>query len=162
MRHNNKPTGPGSEDDPHLSALGEKRSKQLADWLPKQLLVFYPGLNMVDDVVIIAAANSQQSVRPVETMTPLSAAINVPIEDSIADKQFDQVARELFTDDAYAGKVVIVCWHHGKIPHLLASLHAPAGDYPNPWGSRVYNLIVKLDYTPGSLVPAVTRITEPF
>ena len=60
MRHAEKPEEPS---DPHLSPEGEDRAKRLATWVPRQL-------GGPPDF-IFAAANSEESDRPVETVTPL-------------------------------------------------------------------------------------------
>ena len=54
----------------------------------------------------------QQS--PVETITPLSAGLNLTYDDKRSDSDYAQV-RERHSDAfAHAGKVVLVCWHSRK------------------------------------------------
>ncbi len=149
MRHAEKPQGAG---DPNLSPAGEARAAALATYVPATFGV--PDF-------IIAAATSADSARPVETVTPLSQQVGVPIDDKIADKDYAKLASDLLEKDKYAGRRVVVCWHHGRIPGLLAALGAAAGSYPDPWDPQVFDLIVRLDGTAGG-APAVSRIVEPF
>ncbi len=43
---------------------------------------------------------------------------------------------------------------------LMRALDARHGDYPDPWGDDVFNLILKFDFDGDR--PKVTRIAEPF
>jgi phosphohistidine phosphatase SixA len=149
MRHAEKPA---DQADPNLSPAGKERAKHLATWLPQQ----YPDIGFV-----FAAAISKESARPYETVEPFAKKAGLPIDDSIADKDYAKLANKLATDTRYQGACVLVCWHHGEIPQLAAALGAPAGSYPDPWPSDVFNLVLQMDYNGGS-VPKMKQITEPF
>jgi hypothetical protein len=149
MRHAEKPQ---DASDPNLSPAGEARAASLATYVPA---------TFGTPDFIFAAAISADSARPVETVTPLSNQVGVPIDDKIADKDYAKLANDLLTKDKYAGRRVVVCWHHGHIPGLLAALGAPSGSYPSPWNPEVFNLIVRLDGTADG-PPAVSQIAEPF
>ena len=77
------------------------------------------------------------SNRPVETITPLSEALGLPISHEIEDKEFATLAKELLSG-RYAGKVVLVAWHHGSLPGLARALgsdsavRSVAGDAVRP------------------------------
>lgn len=43
----------------------------------------------------------------------------MPINASIADEDYGVLANQLLSDMRYEGKLVVACWHHGKIPSLL-------------------------------------------
>jgi broad specificity phosphatase PhoE len=148
MRHAEKPDNP---IDPHLSDAGQARAEKLADYVPK--------ICVPDS--LFASAMSKHSVRPIETITPLSKKIGVPIDSTIADQDCPVLAQELLTDPKYDGKLVLICWHHGHIPELAFALGASGAKVPNPWDPNVFNLILNLDYSEGSK-PTVTQITEPF
>jgi hypothetical protein len=66
---------------------------------------------------LFAAQASKNSNRPVETITPLSAALNLTCNDNHADGDYTKVASDILTNSKYAGQVVLVCWHHGNIPN---------------------------------------------
>ena len=72
--------------------------------------------------VIIATHASKDSNRPIETVEPLSRQLHVPIDDRFRDNDYQALAHALLTDARYTGKVVLVCWHHGKIPNLAKAL----------------------------------------
>jgi broad specificity phosphatase PhoE len=149
MRHAEKPDDP---TDPHLSDAGRARAEKLADYVPK---------NPEVPDFLCASAPSKNSVRPIETITPLSKKIGVSIDSTIADQDCPVLAQELLTDPKYDGKLVLICWHHGYLPELAFGLGAAGANVPNPWDPNVFNLILNLDYSKGSK-PTVTQITEPF
>jgi phosphohistidine phosphatase SixA len=149
MRHAEKPDG---DTDPHLSPAGQARAEKLASYIPK---------TFGKPDFIFAAAKSKESDRPVETVDPLSKTAGIPIHDKIADKDYEALANELLTKPHLADQRIVVCWHHGHIPSLVCALGAKAGDYPDPWDPKVFNLILKLDF-PASGKPDVVKISEPF
>jgi hypothetical protein len=82
----------------------------------------------------------------VETITPLSAALGLPISHEIDDKDFATLAKELL-GGKYAGKVVLVCWHHGSLPGFAKALGAtPPYD---PWPDAQFDRVWRIDYVGG-------------
>ena len=73
--------------------------------------------------VLFATHLSPHSNRPVQTVTPLAAALHLPIDDSISNDDYPALASALLSGK-YAAKVVLVVWHHGKIPQLASALGA--------------------------------------
>lgn len=149
MRHAEKT---GELDDIHLSKQGDKRAKKLASYIPETFGV--PDF-------IFAAARSKRSIRSIETMQPLAAAVRKPLRFDVEDKQFGELVDHLVTDLQYTGALVIVCWHHGKLPEIAEALGAPPDTYPDPWPNDIFDLIVDLDYRRGT-PPSVSQIVEPF
>ena len=114
-----------------------------AGLLPK---AFYPGGSLPTPQVIFAAAESAHSNRSVQTVTPLAAALHLSVNDRFANNEYNVLAAELLSGK-YAGKVVLVAWHHGKIPQLAAALGATP-PY-NPWPAQQYDRIWRIDYING-------------
>jgi broad specificity phosphatase PhoE len=102
IRHAEKPD---HANDPHLSHKGRKR----ADALPR-----YPFPTLT---AIFAAKTTPESERPVETVTPLAAALSLKVSAEIKDKEFPLLVSQVLSDDL-AGKDLLICWHHEQIPHL--------------------------------------------
>lgn len=98
---------------------------------------------------LFAAHQSKHSNRPVETITPLAAALHLPIDDRFSDDDYAGLAAELLSG-RYAGKVVMVAWHHGKIPELARSLGA-VPPY-SPWPDEKFDRIWRIDYVNGKAV----------
>jgi phosphohistidine phosphatase SixA len=148
MRHAEKPQDP---DDPDLTKDGHARAIKLATFIPD---------NFGKPDFIFAAAITRHSARPYETVRPLSKVTGVGIDATIADNDYDALAKELLTKSKYAGKLVVVCWHHGNIPPLMRYLGAEKGDYPNPWDHTVFNLILQVGFSAGAVT--VKQVTENF
>jgi hypothetical protein len=70
---------------------------------------------------LFATHVSVKSNRPAETITPLAQALGEPISADVADKDFAVLAKELLSGK-YAGKVVLVAWHHGSLPGFARAL----------------------------------------
>jgi hypothetical protein len=96
--------------------------------------------------VLFATHLSAHSNRPVQTVTPLAAALHLPISDSFANDDYAGLAKELLSG-RYAGKVVLVVWHHGKIPQLTTALGATP-PY-TPWPDQQFDRIWRIDYVGG-------------
>jgi broad specificity phosphatase PhoE len=151
MRHAEKTADPM---DPHLSPDGYARAAKLADYIPATFGI---------PRFLIATSISKHSVRPIETIEPLSAKIGVPLDATYADQDYGAVASQLFSEPRYAdaGTLIVVCWHHGNIPSMAHALRAKPGDYPDPWNAGVFNQILVLTYA-GDGEPEVRTLTEPF
>jgi phosphohistidine phosphatase SixA len=149
MRHAEKPTDP---KDPHLSNEGIIRAKKLAAYIPE---------TFGDIQLLFAAAISKHSTRPYETLKPVSKKLGIPIDATYADQDYAALATQLLLHQRYAGKRIIIAWHHGHLPSFADALGAAKGQYPDPWDPLVFDLILKFEW-PAANRPAVTLVTKPF
>jgi len=138
IRHAEKPDETTGAKDPDLSKRGYERAAALAKVIPDR----FP----IPDF-LIATKRSKGSNRPVETITPLSQAINENIESTFSDDQFAQAANEVLTDPKFTGKVVLIAWHHGKIPDLAKALGVK--DCPDKWNPQVFDRVWQITYENG-------------
>lgn len=142
IRHGEKPGDPATDsaaDGVDLSTRGYERAGALAPYIPA---VFgKPDF-------LFAAKASKHSNRPVETITPLAQALGLRIDAKHEDDDFEKVAQDILTNSKYAGKLILICWHHGKIPELTTAL----GAIPpcSPWPGDVFDRVWKIDYPGGS------------
>jgi len=95
---------------------------------------------------LYASADSRDSERPRLTITPLSQALRLPIDQRFSDSQTKGLAHAL-RNEAH-GRQILICWHHGEIPKLLRDLGADPdpllrGDH---WPSHVFDWVVVLQY----------------
>jgi hypothetical protein len=140
VRHAEKLTD-GRED---LSPVGFERAKLIPQ------LFGGPGAaaphNLPRPDFLFATHVSKHSNRPVETITPLSQALGEPISSQIDDKDYATLAKELLSGK-YAGKVVLVAWHHGSLPGFARALGAtPPYD---PWPDTQFDRVWRIDYVGG-------------
>jgi hypothetical protein len=95
---------------------------------------------------LFATAPSKHSNRPFETIMPLSSALNLTISNAVANDDFAQLAQQLLSGK-FAGKIVLVAWHHGNLPKFAAALGAtpPYAKWPETQFDRVW----RIDYAGG-------------
>jgi hypothetical protein len=146
IRHAEKPD---DAMDIHLSSRGAGRAAALPS-----LFVIPPTFStkpapFATPDFLFATKESKNSNRPVETITPLSKALgDMPIHQKHADKDYQAVVDEIFGDTKYAKKVVLICWHHGKIPDLAKAVAHKAKNedklkklIPDHWQGSVFDRV---------------------
>jgi phospholipase C len=124
LRHGEKPSDPRN---PNLSPAGVARADMLATAIPQN----FPNPNF-----LFAAAPSKHSNRPVETLTPLARALTMRLDTSVPENEYQVLAADLFEMPEYAGKLIIICWHHGNIPDLALALKVPEGQINDATGMQ--------------------------
>jgi len=147
MRHAEKPA---ERHDPHLSAAGIARAGKLPGYFPQLL-----GGQPLD--VIFATGQSKNSNRPYETVVPLAGSLHLSIDQSYPNDSYGALAEAVRS--RYAGKTVLISWHHGTIPALARALGAVTA--PAKWPSASFNMIWKITYDPQG-VAKLQQISEPF
>jgi hypothetical protein len=130
--------------DEHLSPEGKERAKHL-----HKLFDSPGGLPKPD--FVFAARNSEKSHRSVETVEPLVARLKVPFDQTYRNKptaedkkSVDALAHELRTNPKYAGKTVLVAWHHGTMPELLRAFGVKNG--PDHWENKTFDRVWSITY----------------
>lgn len=151
IRHAEKPQ---DEKDPNLTPQGFKRAQALPSLFLQQ-----PGAKNLPRLprpaALFASAPSKHSNRPIETITPLAQALKLRINDAYEDRETTPIANEILSGK-YAGKVVLISWHHGEIPHLAKALGA--ADAPKKWDDTVFDQIWMLEWVDGQ--PQFSTIPE--
>jgi hypothetical protein len=153
IRHGEKPGDPSTDspaDSADLSTQGYERAASLA--------VYVPATFGRPDVLFATQA-SKNSNRPVETITPLATALGLTIDDTYADDDYAALATEVLTDPKYTGQLVLICWHHGKIPVLTSAL----GGVPpaTHWKGHVFDRVWKIDYPAGGATTGLPVVDIP-
>ncbi len=98
---------------------------------------------------LFAAASSNSSHRPKETITPLSQALKLTLNTPYSDKEYTEQAKEILnTPGTYGGKVVLICWHHGKAPDLAHAFGVSHKDLKpwSPWKPTVFDLVFQITW----------------
>ena len=172
IRHGEKPGDPSDDSDggPDLSVQGGARAAAL----PGLFLSATPNLGCALDLAqsdatftgqyaktavpgtsprfstpdyLFATADSSQSSRPRQTITPTAAALGLSINNEYNNKQkhIDDLAALLWTAP-YAGKIVLICWHHGTIQELAGALN---GTGATKWVGTVFDRLWVITYSQG-------------
>ena len=97
---------------------------------------------------LFATRQSRRSNRPFETVQPLSSALNLPISHEIDSENISDLA-SLLLGGKFAGRVVLVSWHHGTLPGLVSALGAQP---PYTWPETQFDRIWRIDYDAGGKV----------
>src|ERR1700722_20033729 len=96
VRHGEKPGEPDKEDkknkDPNLSPRGYERAAALAHVIPD---------NFARPDYLFATHKSAHSMRPIETITPLSKLLHESIKEEFKDEDFAALAHKVLTDAKY-------------------------------------------------------------
>ena len=141
IRHGEKPGDPAVDnqaDGPDLSTKGYERAAALAIYIPATF--HQPDF-------LFATQPSRHSNRPVETITPLAQALKMTINSNHADDDYQKVADDILQNSKYAGKEVLICWHHGQIPNLAKALGV--SNPVDPWPGTVFDRVWRIDYSSG-------------
>lgn len=142
VRHAEKPGEchtDGPNDGPNLSIRGHQRAACLA------LLKPFPD----NTHHVIATKKTKGSVRPIETITPYANTIKIDINTKWADDDYQKLADRLLTKKKYKGKIIVIAWHHGKIPFLIKALGGDVTVAPiikGKWDEKVFDRIIHLEY----------------
>ena len=146
IRHAEKPdAGDG------LAPAGDARANAYGDYFKH----FSVNSNPIHFDYLFAAKNTQESKRPKLTIKPLSKALGLDINTDFKDDEYAKLADELHSG-RYHDKNILVCWHHGKIPKLLAALGADPHELlpDGKWPEDVFGWVVLLEYNPKGVLNA--------
>jgi broad specificity phosphatase PhoE len=149
IRHAEKTDDP---DDLHLSKTGQERAEHLHELFkasPSRPKPFPP------PDFIFAARNTKQSHRPVDTVTPLAKARDLAVNTKFRNQALDDppdpyrksqrdLSEEMLQSGKYAGKTVLISWHHGTIPDLARLLGA--ADCPKKWRGAAFDRVWQITY----------------
>jgi broad specificity phosphatase PhoE len=96
---------------------------------------------------LFATKDSSGSSRPRQTIAPTAAALGLSINAYYGNDQnnIQALVNALMTQQ-YAGKIVLICWHHGTIDVLAAKL---GGKGAKKWDGHVFDRMWRIDYTGG-------------
>ncbi len=147
IRHAEKPaSGPG------LSPAGQDRATAYVEYFRKQL---NPAGNAVAWNYLFASQDSDNSDRPVLTITPLAQTLSLTIDTTYKDKDYRKLVDHIqqHAGDRYATSNILICWHHGEILQLAQAMGAaparlPASSgWPAHWPDTVFGWLLKTYYT---------------
>ncbi|MFJ2479740.1 flagellar basal body-associated protein FliL [Pseudomonas sp. NPDC087598] len=137
VRHAEKP-----EVGRELNARGEQRAAAYADYFASLKL---DGQTLTPQR-LIATADSAESIRPRQTLIPLSQRLQLPIEQPYTNGDYDKLVAQLRKSNQ--AQTVLIAWHHGHINKLIAAF---GGDGPAligqpKWPVDVYDWLIVLRF----------------
>jgi hypothetical protein len=171
IRHGEKVGDPKKDDDGgrHLSIQGSARAAALPElFVPvepqlscalhnkaeefhgsyRQIPIKGKASRFSTPNYIFATQRSKHSKRPIETVTPLATALNLPINEEYGDNAADikTMTDAILNELAFAGKIVLICWHHGKIPEIAKALGISK---PPKWDGKVFDRVWQIKFSKG-------------
>jgi hypothetical protein len=151
IRHAEKP---GSGDS--LTLAGEERAKAYVHYFQNYTIDAKP----ITVDYLFAAADSKGSKRPRLTLTPLSQATGLAIDQQFASKQVQELADEMRAKPH--GRHIVICWHHGEIPALLQALGAKPEELlpKGKWPDDIFGWVIQLRYDGKGQLMEAKRIKE--
>jgi hypothetical protein len=162
IRHAEKPD---DDTDIHLTSRGAARAAALPSLfvIPPTFPTKPAALPTPD--FLFAAKASKHSNRSVETLTPLAAALKgLKIHAKHKDEDFQAVVQEVFTDPKYAGKTVLICWHHGNLAEFAQVVLARAANadkikeqLPRHWKDAIFDRVWHFTFDDQGSVTFVNR-----
>ena len=95
---------------------------------------------------LFCTADSKGSHRSRLTLTPLSEALKLGLDNRYSSKNAAELAQDI-RSQSY-GTNLLICWHHGEIPNLITGLGADPGKIlPNgKWPDNVFGWLIELRY----------------
>ncbi len=106
---------------------------------------------------LFATHLSRHSNRPFETIEPLSKALNLTVDTTYVDDDYASLAKLLLSGE-YAGKIVLVAWHHGTLPQFAAALGVDP--QPAPWPATQFDHLWRIDWPQGSTKPTFKDLPQ--
>ena len=70
----------------------------------------------------------------------------LPINHDFADIETASLAKLVMSGN-YAGRTVLICWHHGEIPHLAAAFGVVGA--PKHWDEEVFDKVWQITWVDG-------------
>ena len=138
IRHAEKPDETTGEKDPNLSKQGFARADALAKVIPD---------HFTKPDFLIATKNPRAAIdRPKRSHRCPRRSMKRSNRISRMTT-FDKVAHEVLTDPKFDGKVVLIAWHHGKIPELAKALGVK--NAPEKWDPKVFDRVWQITYQNG-------------
>lgn len=144
VRHAEKPSnGIG------LSPAGEARANAYVNYFQD---VTNPSGKTIKWDYLFASAESADSNRPFLTIQPLAQAIAKTIDRDYKDKHFSKLVGFIQQNPKkqFDNSNILICWHHGEILDLAASLGAecknlpPSSNWPFSWPGEVFGWPLKI------------------
>ncbi|MFI1920004.1 hypothetical protein [Nocardia sp. NPDC020380] len=153
IRHAEKPTGSGApygltadgdQDPESLTVRGWTRAGALTGLFDPRTVDATPAVlrsGLARPTTIFAAdPGSHGSKRPLETITPLAADLN--LQPDVRFKK-DQ-AKELVAALASAADPVLICWEHENIGDILAAMGTITPAPPKTWPGDRFDIVYVL------------------
>jgi hypothetical protein len=161
LRHAEKPRSgkthgidfTGGRDHNSLTIAGWIRAGALAELFAPVACEPAPGLRRPDRIYA-TAYDGGRSRRAIQSIAPLAARLDIPIDRSFAHGDERHLAHRLLTHTG----ATLVSWHHGSIPRLVEHLGLVSPEPPHQWPGDRFDIVWTFTRAAGSW--AFNRVPE--
>ncbi|MDX6444582.1 MAG: hypothetical protein QOH71_1656 [Blastocatellia bacterium] len=112
----------------------------------RQVPVKGPAQRLLSPNYVFATEASRDSKRPIETVAPLATAFKVPVNDCFGDDDEDMKEMTNAILQEFPGKIILVCWHHGRIPEIAKALGIAK---PPKWDGKIFDRVWQITFPKG-------------
>src|SRR5579859_4416990 len=144
IRHAEEPDDAGTDLGVDRHGMQNSHELSVRGWQRAGALVrFFNPLTDVGPVqkpgAIFATAITAQSksLRPQGTVAPLGEDLAIDVDNRFTEGQEAELAEAVMA----AAECVLICWHHGHIPAIVAALGTVAPSPPQKWPGARYDLV---------------------
>jgi len=95
-----------------------------------------------------APVQSDGSLRPIQTITPLSDSLGLEVNKSFTIDNKPELVKEIMSNPQYHNKLVVISFEHNNIPELATLFGAKKS--PNKWPDNVFDRIWVLEFNTSS------------
>ena len=129
------------------SAPGFAGADFAGDYVAESLRSLGPTRFSTPDVIFATSHTKPTAIsrRPYETVIPLACALKLSINASIPNGDEQELADEL-AGGQYAGKTVLIAWHHGALQTLARAIGGGKTNAPK-WSARTFDALWEIAYS---------------
>ncbi len=131
-----------------LDARGEERARALVGFFETNPVVTRYGTPAA--IYAAAPADSNDSRRSVETVTPLAKSLGLEIDEDYTKDRVKEMVRNVMANPAYEGRTVLICWEHKRIPGMARQFGWASA--PGKWSGKVFDRAWIIDFAGGRAV----------
>jgi len=132
----------GEQDEHSLSVQGWQRAGALALWLdPAHDYIKHPHLSPPDHLYAARYHEGHHSKRCFQTLLPLSEKLGIDINIKFLNEEFEEMVEHVKSRDG----VVLISWHHEKIPDVTRAILGSHEDVPVHWPDERFDVVWVFD-----------------
>lgn len=96
------------------------------------------------------ATKEHPSLRPYQTMAPLSRELNIKLNQDFDPKQYALMVESIKMNPGYNNQVVLICWEHSVIPKIAELFGVSSA--PKKWPGEVFDRVWMIRFLPGGKI----------
>lgn len=148
IRHAEKP-----KSGNHLSPIGREHARVLVNYFGSS-----PEVPIPDVIIAMAPGSEDESMRPIETVTPLAEKLNLKIRAKYSRNEIKHLVKKVLNSKKYDGKTVLICWEHKIIPKMIH--HFGVDPKPKKWPGTDFSSVYRLDFKKDATVKSFRHFTQ--